>query len=443
MSKPASQKIFTGNEDKEIVETKKKFISVIIKNGEEFKDVLAMAESVSKLGPACIEFLSNYFDMCTLFESEKMVSFKPSPAYRAFPTNHFLYEIFLQNTASRPDLRPKEVPAAVKQGLYSFYGSYLAPDASVANPYLHINICRKISLDLVKMHTTNEASVDIFDDAALIAIETLFWIGYPRYLNYKGGQTDKISKYQREWEQSLGISYSIFGIKAAESEVTKSRGSIASKDSENCNSNNGEFTSEISKSSSLESFSKGVLGGMKKETSKAKSGFLAGIFGGVQKECTKEAMVETLQNSKQYKKFEKFVKVLSIFNSKGQHCDENLLCFQYFLKLEARTRKTFKGELEPCLARFLDTSTDKIDRVSEGNKKALETMVPLFLFFYGMFICQGAENEVNIPSKLRNEIEAKVKDISIVMIPMDIFDHAVDHVLELLYLNSFTKFVKK
>ena len=69
--------------------------------------------------------------------------------------------------------------------------------------------------------------------------------------------------------------------------------------------------------------------------------------------------------------------------------------------------------------------------------------IPHFLHFNGVFITEGAENEVNIPSKIRVEIERKIKDVLSSGIPLDIFDHAVDHVLELLYLNSFLKFAKK
>lgn len=91
----------------------------------------------------------------------------------------------------------REIPRQIQLSFFEFYTEFLAPDANCQNPYLSIEIRTEVSRSLILLNSTGEASVDIFDDAACLALETLFWIAYPKYLNFKGDQPSQnlIYKY--------------------------------------------------------------------------------------------------------------------------------------------------------------------------------------------------------------------------------------------------------
>jgi hypothetical protein len=61
--------------------------------------------------------------------------------------------------------------------------------------------------------------------------------------------------------------------------------------------------------------------------------------------------------------------------------------------------------------------------------------------FHASFIAPGSPLEVNIPDKLRRKIAESLSDNGGKRVNANIFEAAVKEVLDLVYLNSFKKFV--
>ncbi len=79
----------------------------------------------------------------------------------------------------------------------------------------------------------------------------------------------------------------------------------------------------------------------------------------------------------------------------------------------------------------------------EGNQAVPLTQVPLYLFFHHMFIVPDSSFEINVTSGMRRQINSKLDRIRDSLVTIDIFDECIDHMIELVYQNSFLKFVKK
>ena len=140
-------------------------------------------------------------------------------------------------------------------------------------------------------------------------------------------------------------------------------------------------------------------------------------------------MITVIRDPQLYAEFSEYV-------SKA-HCEENLVLFESFSKLEERTR-TFTT-LSPALSRFLEAGG--VD--SEVDKPCPLILAPLFLFFNRMFIIPESPFEVNVTHNCRKEIEAELNATTPTkMFRVGIFDSVIDHVLALLYQNSFVNLVK-
>jgi hypothetical protein len=59
-----------------------------------------------------------------------------------------------------------------------------------------------------------------------------------------------------------------------------------------------------------------------------------------------------------------------------------------------------------------------------------------------MFVIPESPYEVNVTHTLRKQIESQLHEIHTNSVSRSIMDPVIDHVLDLLYQNSFVKFVK-
>ncbi|KAJ3359674.1 hypothetical protein HDU91_004847 [Kappamyces sp. JEL0680] len=171
-----------------------------------------------------------------------------------------------------------------------------------------------------------------------------------------------------------------------------------------------------------------------------KKGFWKGIFRKEEKfewKASRECMVQVLQTPKLYAELQTFVK--------ERHCEENLVCYESFVKLESRTRIRPESSIPPCLERFLENAGQAASGASheeEGEQPVPLSLAPLYLFFHQMFIVPESPFEINVTSGMRKEIDGKLKNIRNQMVTINVFDHCIDHVIELLYQNSFVNLVK-
>ncbi|KAH6571298.1 hypothetical protein BASA83_010134 [Batrachochytrium salamandrivorans] len=198
---------------------------------------------------------------------------------------------------------------------------------------------------------------------------------------------------------------------------------------------------------------------------------------------TRDSLIRLFHHTLLYHDFAHFVQ--------STHCGESLMFYEAFLKLESRlmaSRRqqltpTVRGmgvhgrggvscsnssdeighhsyayyrnvhhdngsgmmmyEYAPCLDRFLKLggSLDDLHKVLPASTVPI-LLVPLILLFHAMFIAPGSPNEVNLTHSMRRSIAAELCKGNGLEIPITIFDGAIDHVLALLYDNSFKLYLR-
>ncbi len=144
-------------------------------------------------------------------------------------------------------------------------------------------------------------------------------------------------------------------------------------------------------------------------------------------------------------------------------CTENFLFYEAYLavmpcdsrdRLFHRLLQADKTILSPCLKEedengsngsFGKNSPKSEDSSGETesdpwSQVISEAQIDIFFSIFDNYISENAANQVNIGAKLRKRIEADLSDRE--AIQLDIFTDAVMEVLELLYMDSYKRFVK-
>ncbi|EGF83519.1 hypothetical protein BATDEDRAFT_85964 [Batrachochytrium dendrobatidis JAM81] len=110
---------------------------------------------------------------------------------------------------------------------------------------------------------------------------------------------------------------------------------------------------------------------------------------------------------------------------------------------------TMVYEYAPCLDRFLKHGGSMSSQAQEDTTMHSHPpntvpvlLVPLILLFHAMFIAPGSPNEVNLTHSMRKSITTELEKGRGLKIPTTIFDGAIDHVLALLYDNSFKLYLR-
>jgi hypothetical protein len=138
---------------------------------------------------------------------------------------------------------------------------------------------------------------------------------------------------------------------------------------------------------------------------------------------SKDCFLKTIFIPELKQKFEKYLD--------ETHCRTNLLFIESFIKLEARARNSTDSA---CIKRFLHP-TEMMDK----DTKVPINLVPLFMLMFHAFIVPGAPLQINIPNSLGKEIGNAFQQSTSCLV----FDKVADHVLEMVYSNSFSSFVQK
>ncbi|KAJ3309201.1 hypothetical protein HDV04_006308 [Boothiomyces sp. JEL0838] len=374
-------------EKEEIIAAKFKFISILTTESElsEFREVMSVSERYFQISNPIFSFLENFWRYQDLFNNE---NFEASPNFnpKQFPADHIVMKRFAHSTEEHEN-RIRQVPMTMVHQLLRFYATFISVGAPIQVPFVSSKIREDIATGLLELTTTRNIPRDLFDAACLAALDGLFCRCFPKYLAIKG-QSINCLKQLKEEHKELELKL----LEESNSERTSS------------DTNNSTKKPEAKKS-------------------------LFGIFARNEKfkyKNTRECMVQVLQSPKLYPQFSEFVK--------ETHCEENLVCYESFIKLESKIRPSDTNSL--CLERFLDKSV-----VSTNDPVPIQ-LVPLFLFFHHMFILPESPFEVNVSHNLRKEIEEKLVHVKEEGVMSGIFDGVIDHVLELLYVNSFNAYLK-
>jgi hypothetical protein len=385
----------TAMQQDQIQAAKEKFISIVTDNDslQEFKEVLTLTK-YANLSQILFSFLENYWSFQDLFNND---DFQPTEGFdpRIIKRDSCIVMRFMNDENQVPEPITKEIPESLVHQLYRFYASFIAVGAPIMVPFVDEPTREAVATNVMVLCNQPSISNTVFDPIADIVLEALFSKCFPKYCTAKGISIPilkAIQQQHKEWEQYVN------------SELQETQ-SISSQDS-----------------------STGIK---KKKESIWKSMFRKEE---VEVKATRESMIQVIQNPKLYAEFSQFVKVLSI--NKDTHCEENLVCLESFTKLESRTRIT--DPLPPSFERFLESSASD----SEKDKPIPVTIAPLFLFFHRMFVIPDSPFEVNVTHTLRKQIDLQLRDIQTNMVSRSIMDPVIDHVLDLLYQNSFLKFVK-
>ncbi|KAH6601997.1 hypothetical protein BASA61_001549 [Batrachochytrium salamandrivorans] len=111
---------------------------------------------------------------------------------------------------------------------------------------------------------------------------------------------------------------------------------------------------------------------------------------------TRDSLIRLFHHTLLYHDFAHFVQ--------STHCGESLMFYEAFLKLESRLMASRRQQLTPTV--------------------------------------RGSPNEVNLTHSMRRSIAAELCKGNGLEIPITIFDGAIDHVLALLYDNSFKLYLR-
>ena len=357
------------------------FQSIITKKSSylDFKaSVSQMSPKLQHIGRNLFQFIENYCAFRDLFGNS---DFAPSEGFdqQCVDANLVILQEFGsdENVFEKPaSLKIKRVVTlAVSHQLLRFYATFLAPGSPLQVPFITTKQIETISTQLLCLNGSKLINGDIFDNVARVVIDTMFARLFAQYLKALGVEypvLKKVCSAHKEWVNTLNIT----------------------------------TEKEIGSPLPVRKKSKGPFKWLP----------------------TRECMVTVIKDAGLYAEFSEYVK--------KTHCEENLVLFESFTKLEERTRAI--GPLSPCLRRFLETNTD-----SDADKPCPLIMAPLFLFFNRMFLIPDAPFEVNVSHNSRKEIEAELTTSTPQkMFRVGIFDHVIDHVLALLYQNSYLNLVK-
>ncbi|KAI8893103.1 hypothetical protein BC833DRAFT_317198 [Globomyces pollinis-pini] len=300
----------------------------------------------------------------------------------------------------------REVPSSVVHQLLRFYATFVAAGSPIEVPFIPPIVREMVATGLLDLTCDRTVSITVFDKIAEIAIESLFCRCFQKYLMIKGANIPSLKEVlqaHKDWE-----------IVNMQDQFAKS--TISDSSPRQSTEIGREKEKQKSKNSSSMNLWDKMKGMGKKDKIKLKH--------------TRDCMVEVLQNPKYYAMFSQFVK--------ETHCEENLVCFESFLKLESRSRQRPDNMIPLSLERFLDTNVEDEDK----DTPIPVVLAPLYMFFDQMFVKPESPFEVNVTHTLRKSIDVQLRNIKNSMIPISIFDPVIDHVLELLYVNSFLLFIK-
>lgn len=116
-----------------------------------------------------------------------------------------------------------------------------------------------------------------------------------------------------------------------------------------------------------------------------------------------------------------------------------ILFYVTFIKLEGRLDRSTPGWID----RFLAKDDKRKAKEPEGSFETHfihPALVPLSYIFYTIFIAPGSMHEVNLTHTCRKTIEKDLAAANGKEIPVGVYDAAIDHVLRLLYENSYKSF---
>ena len=101
-----------------------------------------------------------------------------------FPKKHPLYSVFMGRATPRLPLAV-EIPSRLLAQLFLFYATFLAKDAPCLIPLITPLNRQEIQKSLLQAFQTRKFQMDVFQECALAALETLYARGFNRYCSVK------------------------------------------------------------------------------------------------------------------------------------------------------------------------------------------------------------------------------------------------------------------
>nr|KAJ3410266.1 hypothetical protein HK105_002977 [Polyrhizophydium stewartii] len=360
------------------------------------------------------------------------------------------------------------VPAWLATQLLRFYATFVVPGAPEDIKGLSMRSRESTAESLLDLGGDRHIATTAFNAVAVEVLELLYTGWFPVYLSAFGitvpeavfvrmpADTDS-AQYDQDGEDATSQRHSSTDSRdntsrlSAPSAANASQPSTVNETSTVARSASSGSSFNLSQQSALQ-FPQAQGGG-------SKGNKLAGLFSKlvikkapkeeapVPLTFTRESLVRLFHHPVQYRDFAQFVQ--------STHCGENLMFYEAFLKLESRLLSTREGngpnavaqhDFAPCLDRFLKLGTS-ISQTYEETPTQPHTvpviLVPLILLFHAMFIAPGSTNEVNLTHSMRKAIVSELARGRGLQIPVTIFDGAIDHVLALLYDNSFKLYLRQ
>ncbi|KAI8923823.1 hypothetical protein BC831DRAFT_469128 [Entophlyctis helioformis] len=398
------------------------------------------------------------------------------------------------------------VPFWLATQMLRYYATFIVPGAPEEIRPLTLKAREKIAESLLDLGGDRNISVHSFSPAAVEVIEHLFMAWFPKFLlawgiavpdittgtssgdesnsngngngngqtvpmplvrggASAGGSGSSDSRENMANIQPRTSSQPSMSSSPSLSSVTGSAAAGASNSSVIGFNADGRGTGRNSSSSSSGNLNNGNNSGsstsnVAKQTGKAITSFFAKLKPkkAVKEEqlelgYSRDCLVRLFHHPTLYRDFALFVQ--------STHCGENLMFYEAFLKLESRLVSSAAGaataangvpvsstglpyEQSPCLERFIrvggTTSQLSEEAVRSGTVPVI--LVPLVLLFHSMFIAPGSLHEVNLTHSMRKTIASELSRGRGLRIPITIFDDPIDHVLALLYDNSFKLYLK-
>ncbi|KAJ3392317.1 hypothetical protein HDU92_008548 [Lobulomyces angularis] len=306
-----------------------------------------------------------------------------------------------------------ELPIWLVPHFLIFYASYLAPGAP-HNVVISESARSKIISDLEAGHL-HKIKSNVFDDAADEILIALYTCWFPRFLAYKYG--NELPVLNKNLIPQQNIKFSSAGMSRS-----SSKNSVDSAEPRKSSDSGGR-----------------KIFGRRKSIS---SGMNEGLKLINELVYTKECMGKTLYEPTLYKEFEACIE--------ADHCKENLLFFESFSKLENLLVENIPeyandGTANSNYAKFITRfiNEEKLETLPREEIRVPPQLYSHLLMFHASFICPGSPHEVNITDKLRRKIAEALAANGGKDVTANLFDMAAKEVMELLYLNTFKKFVKE
>jgi len=168
---------------------------------------------------------------------------------------------------------------------------------------------------------------------------------------------------------------------------------------------------------------------------------------------TKDCFARILYDQFLCKEFADFIE--------ADHCKENMMFFDSYSKLErllienvpkyenTRTQVPVSklnpnsaqyGKFVSCFLQLEDVSAHP-NTISADSIFIPSAIYSHFILFHATYIAPGSPHEVNITDKLRKKIAVSLALEGGRNVPSSVFEGAVKEVMDLMYLNTFKKFV--